>query len=396
MSESWITVPVGDIADIYDGPHATPAKTPAGPWFLSISSLQGGRLALHESSHVDEADFRKWSRRVTPHEGDVLFSYETRLGEAALMPPGIVACLGRRMGLLRPKNINPRFLLYAYLGPQFQAEIERRAVRGATVDRIPLNELARWPLRVPSRRIQDAIAEVLGALDDKIEANSKTQQLCNDLANIALERVLARGADRGELRSAPLGDVATVNARSVKPKNGGIRYLDISSVGDGRVDEPLAMPWSEAPGRARRAAADGDVIWSTVRPNRRSHCLLLDPPADLVVSTGFAVLTPRSVGSSFLFGVTDRPQFVEWLNSVAEGSAYPAVRAERFAEAPIPMPTVASLQEYEATTMPLRRYAARLVEESRCLSRLRDLLLPPLMVGELRLRDAEVLVGEAL
>ncbi|MHB1613835.1 MAG: restriction endonuclease subunit S domain-containing protein [Actinomycetes bacterium] len=108
-----------DLADVYDGPHATPNKTESGPWFLSISSLVNGRLVLAESAHLDEDDFQRWTRRVTPREGDVLFSYETRLGEAALMPAGVRGCLGRRMGLLRPKSINPRFLLYAYLGPQF-------------------------------------------------------------------------------------------------------------------------------------------------------------------------------------------------------------------------------------------------------------------------------------
>jgi type I restriction enzyme S subunit len=50
-----------------------------------------------------------------------------------------------------------------------------------------------------------------------------------------------------------------------------------------------------------------------VRPNRKSHCLLLDPPEDLVVSTGFAVLTPTAVGPSFLYGMTERPQFVDYL-----------------------------------------------------------------------------------
>lgn len=131
------------MVDVFDGPHATPTKTASGPWFLSISSLRGGRLVISESAHVSEEDFVRWTRRVAPEAGDVLFSYETRLGEAALMPEDLRACLGRRMGLLRPRRdvIDPRFLLYAYLGPQFQAEIQRRAIRGATVDRIPLNSV---------------------------------------------------------------------------------------------------------------------------------------------------------------------------------------------------------------------------------------------------------------
>ena len=99
---------IGAVAKVFDGPHATPKKTESGPWFLSISSLRNGRLVLEESAHLAEPDFEQWTRRVTPTTGDVLFSYETRLGEAALMPTGIRACLGRRMALMRPRGVGPR------------------------------------------------------------------------------------------------------------------------------------------------------------------------------------------------------------------------------------------------------------------------------------------------
>jgi type I restriction enzyme S subunit len=78
---------------VYDGPHATPKKTDRGPWFLSISSLKNGRLDLSESAHLAETDY-SGGRDSHPDGGDVLFSYETRLGDAAIMPEGIRACLG--------------------------------------------------------------------------------------------------------------------------------------------------------------------------------------------------------------------------------------------------------------------------------------------------------------
>src|SRR5664279_5170116 len=106
----------GDLGDLFDGPHATPQRTDVGPFFLNITSLVDGRLDLSQSDHVSEAEFAHWTRRVTPERDDLLFSYETRLGEAALMPGGIRACLGRRMALMRPNReiVNPRFLLYYY------------------------------------------------------------------------------------------------------------------------------------------------------------------------------------------------------------------------------------------------------------------------------------------
>ncbi|MCG7929952.1 MAG: restriction endonuclease subunit S [Candidatus Thiodiazotropha lotti] len=171
MAGDWTTI--GAIAEVFDGPHATPNKIDEGPWFLSISSLENGKLDLTKSARISEDQFKKWTKRVTPSFGDVLFSYETRLGEAALMPEGIRACLGRRMGLLRPnrEKVDPRYLLFAYLGPSFQQEIRTRTNYGATVERIALKELPDFPIRLPKLAEQKAIAHILGTLDDKIELN---------------------------------------------------------------------------------------------------------------------------------------------------------------------------------------------------------------------------------
>src|SRR5437870_3319205 len=118
----WTTVDIGSLAlGIFDGPHATPKKTEAGPVFLGIWNLSKGRLDLSATEHLSENDFHKWTRRVVPQSGDLVFSYETRLGEAALIPMGLKCCLGRRMGLIRPntERVDPRFLLYAFLSPDF-------------------------------------------------------------------------------------------------------------------------------------------------------------------------------------------------------------------------------------------------------------------------------------
>ena len=166
---------IDDIAEIFDGPHATPEKTNSGPYFLSISSLKKGRLDLSQSAFLSEIDFTRWTKRVTPQKGDILFSYETRLGEAALMPEGIRACLGRRMGILRPKKnkVIPEYLLYAYLSPKFQQTIISNTIRGATVDRISLNELPNFPIRIPSLIEQQNVSSILVALDSKIELNNR-------------------------------------------------------------------------------------------------------------------------------------------------------------------------------------------------------------------------------
>ncbi|EGR4209218.1 restriction endonuclease subunit S [Vibrio cholerae] len=173
MANQMLTI--GDIAEIFDGPHATPKKIENGPYFLSISSLEDGRLDLSKSAHVSEEQFVKWTKRVTPQKGDLLFSYETRLGEAALMPEGVRACLGRRMGLLRPKldKVIPEYLLYAYISPFFQQVIKANTIVGATVDRISLSEMKDFPIRIPNLSEQKAACLLLSTIDKKIELNNR-------------------------------------------------------------------------------------------------------------------------------------------------------------------------------------------------------------------------------
>jgi type I restriction enzyme S subunit len=115
--------------------------------------------------------------------------------------------------------------------------------------------------------------------------------------------------------------------------------------------------------------------------------LVIDPPSNLVVSTGFAVITPVAIGPSLLYGLTERAEFVEYLVANAGGSTYPAIRAERLADAPVSIPNHEDCISYEKATMPMRRLAAKLREESGALAHLRNTLLPELISGRIRVRD---------
>ncbi|MDH4082772.1 MAG: restriction endonuclease subunit S [Nitrospira sp.] len=166
-------VPIGDVAEVFDGPHATPKTVDAGPVFLGISALQDGKINLGETRHVTPQDFRQWTRRVKPQTDDVVFSYETRLGQAAIIPEGLECCLGRRMGLVRVnrKRVDPRFFVYQYISPPFRKFLDSKTVRGATVDRIALKEFPSFPVSLPSLAEQERRTRRL----DKLRA--ETQRL---------------------------------------------------------------------------------------------------------------------------------------------------------------------------------------------------------------------------
>ena len=171
--------------EFHDGPHATPPPADKGPIYLGIKNMtEAGSLDLSTIRHVSEADFPRWTKRVTPQADDLVFTYEATLHRYALIPKAFEGCLGRRVALVRPRRdvVDPKFLLFYMLGPEWRETVEDRVITGATVDRIPLVDFPTFPIRLPSLSIQRRIAGVLGAFDTLIEINERRIQLLEDLA----------------------------------------------------------------------------------------------------------------------------------------------------------------------------------------------------------------------
>lgn len=183
-SRVWPRVRIGEVAKVFDGPHSTPTKTKAGPVFLGISALNRGRLDLSNTEHLSEDEFVTWTRRVTPRPGDVVFSYETRIGEAAIIPDGLRCCLGRRMGLVRadPSKLDPHFFLYQYLSPAFQDFLTSRTIHGSTVDRIALKEFPDFEIDLPPLAVQRHVAQVMADMDAKGDINLRMNQTLEAMA----------------------------------------------------------------------------------------------------------------------------------------------------------------------------------------------------------------------
>jgi len=109
-----------------------------------------------------------------------------------------------------------------------------------------------------------------------------------------------------------------------------IKYVDISSVGEGIISDLEEIKVETAPSRARRIVRSNNTIISTVRPQNRSFYYFKDTPENIIASTGFAVLSPREdlINGRYLFYVISDKNFTSYLANHEKGSAYPAITTD--------------------------------------------------------------------
>lgn len=202
IPKGWETASISDVVEgVYDGPHATPPEATEGPIFLGIKNLTGSTLDLTDIRHIAEADWPRWTKRVTPRSGDMVFSYEATLGFFALIPPCVRCCLGRRLALIRPKEKDghPHFWFHQFISDDFQRYIIQHSIPGATVDRIPLINFPRYPVLNPPAKVKDAFEKQSALLWAQIHANDAQSRTLATLRDTLLPKLLS-----GELSVASL------------------------------------------------------------------------------------------------------------------------------------------------------------------------------------------------
>ena len=206
---------------------------------------------------------------------------------------------------------DPVFFRYFFNSPDGRKLVSSVA-RGAVQQNLTIPSLENLAVPLPPLDCQRSIARVLSAYDDLVENNRRRMLLLEESARLLYrewfvhlrfpghERTrVADGVPKGWQRRA-LKTLAHVNREALDGAfDGEIEYVDISSVSPGRIDGTTVFHIRDAPSRARRLVRHGDIIWSCVRPGRRSHAMIWRPQPNLVVSTGFAVISSVEVPASF-------------------------------------------------------------------------------------------------
>jgi type I restriction enzyme S subunit len=363
-------VRLGDVADMLSGFSFKSQHflddSEDGIYLVRGDNVQQGFIRWGDKAKKWRSDAYEDFSRYQLQKNDVILAMDRPIVGGGLklawikdqdLPSLLVQRVTRIRGIRETARTN--YLRYALSTPSFVAHIDR-ITTGANIPHISGKDIASFEFVLPQLGEQDRIVEFIAAYDDLIETNQLRISLLEESARLLYrEWFVDRRYPGHSLENdesglphgwviRPLAEVSIVNRASLstKDKPDEIQYVDIASVETGIVLGASKMFYVDAPGRARRLVQHGDVIWSCVRPNRRSYALLWEPDANLIVSTGFAVLTASGVPFSYLYLATTSDEFVAYLTNRATGAAYPAVSGKDFEEAPLLCPSSEVLQSF--------------------------------------------------
>lgn len=341
---------------------------------------------------------------VKVEENDVLLNITgDSVARSCLAPKAILpARVNQHVSIIRPKTniLNPHYLLYwLIINKQYLLAL---ASTGATRNALTRAMIKGLTLELPSLDIQCRIASVLSIYSTLIENNTKRISLLEKMAENLYKEWFVRfrfpGYEKVEMESGlPKGwryfrieDLCDVNKRTINvtkaPKE--ILYLDTGSITCGRISELESIPFVDAPSRARRLVKHNSIVYSTVRPNLQHYGILKDPPSNMVVSTGFAVLDCKYDIANIVYLALAHPSVYKYCSLIADCAVatYPSIKPKEIGRISIALPPMEVAVKWNDKLECLYRNVQNLQHQNTLLARQRDLLLPRLMSGKLEVK----------
>ena len=434
MAGEWTRINLGTVCTKI-GSGATPrggseVYLERGPYALIRSQnvhndgFRRDGLAYISEQHAAELD------NVEVLENDVLLNITgDSVARACQVDKRVLpARVNQHVAIIRPdpNQLDPRFLRYVLVSPEMQSELHSWAGSGGTRNALTKRMIESLDILVPKDiKEQRAIGHILGTLDDKIELNRRMSETLESMARALFKswfvdfdpvRAKAEGRDPGlpkplanlfparlvdsELGEIPegwgcgtFGDVVEPLRETVNPLESPdvvFRHFSIPAYDEGQWPIQEA---GESIKSLKSRVPPGAVLLSKLNPEIERVWLVDVQPEDRAIcSTEFLVLVPRPPhGRTFAYCLARSPSFRRELVNLVTGTSKSHQRAQatailalRVVRPPDPL-----LIEFERAAEPILARTVECRRESRTLVALRDTLLPKLISGELRVRDAE-------
>ena len=336
-------------------------------------------------------------------------------------PPSVFASYLVRLQV-RP-DFDSRFISYYLKSREFWDFI--RGVLGdkSAQPNASASTMTAAPLSAPKGKAeQRAIAHILGTLDDKIELNRRMNETLEAMARALFKDWFVDfGPTRAKIEGrdpylAPemwdlfpdkldedgkpegwefgcLADIADSPSRGVRPSEVsedtpyiGLEHMPRHSV--------ALTEWGEAGTVTsnKNVFKRGEFLFGKLRPYFHKVGVA---PIDGICSTDIVVIAPRSPHwSALTLACISTDDFVNYTNTTSTGTKMPRTSWKTIGQYELCFSTVRVAQAFEGTIGLLTTRIVSNIHECKALSQSRDLLLPKLMSGEIRVGDADKVVQE--
>ena len=408
---------------LIDCVHATPAAVENGYPYIGIPQMKDGRLDFDDARKISDADFIKWTVKARPQMHDIVLSRRTNPGVIAPVRDDTSFALGQNLVLLRAsgERVSPGFLRWLASSPLWWDQISKFINVGAVFDSLRCADVPNFELPVPPIADQEAISGLLSALDDKIELNRRmnetleaqaralfrdwfvdfgpvkakmaggTPYLAPDLWSIFPNRFDEEGAPKGWKRST-IGSSFNLTMGQSPP---GDTYNDDGEglpFFQGRTDFGFRYPENRKYCDAPKRVAEAEDTLVSVRAPVGDINLAWEKSC---VGRGVAALRHKSGSLSFTYysAAALRSKLEIYQHT---GTVFGAINKKQFEALETVEPDAAVLKAFDELAGPIDQKVRTNETECRTLTRTRDLLLPKLMSGEIRVREAERQIEEAL
>ena len=404
MTSSWTVVPLGELVEaargisygvVQPGQHAA-----NGVPLVRVTDIREGRIATADPLRI-APDIEAKYQRSRLRGGEILLTLVGTVGQTAIVPPDLAGWNTARAVAVVPLRdpAEARWVRFALSAPQTREFIDGRL--NTTVQAtLNLRDVALLPIPFPDGRIRRGIVEILGALDDKIELNRRTNETLE-----AMARALFDEASSYDAIEAPLPDLVDfqegpgILARDFR--SSGVPLIRLAGLSDSATTvlagcdflDPAMVPqrWSHFSLRL------GDVLLSTSASLGRIATVGPDA-VGAIPYTGIIRMRPKNdqVSASLIPCVLRSRQFQQQVEAMGVGSVIRHFGPSHLKHMTVRVPVASAQRALD----PLVTAGSRRIEvnraESRSLTALRDALLPKLLSGELRVPEAERIVGKAV
>lgn len=394
---SWKEIRLRDICDSVDyGLTASAASDPVGPRFLRITDIVGGSFSWQNVPFVEATAEQASKYRLLP--GDIVIARTgATTGHSRWIdnpPEAVFASYLVRLKI--SSDVDSRFVGYLLKSDQFMDYV--RAVTGdkSAQPNASASTLTNAVLTIPKEKIlQQGISAVLGALDDKIAVSERIAATTRGLGLALFTQALL---DEDPLET-PVASIASTLTRGVTPKYSespdDLIVLNQKCIRGGRVNlEPSRLTLPEKVKAPKLLQLNDVLVNSTgVGTLGRVARWTLDVAATVdshitIVRFDNSKVDPVCAGFAML-------QAQPEIEALGEGSTgQTELSRSQLGSLEIILPSPVRQRELRKKLDSLEEQADHAIAESAALAKLRDTLLPQLMSGRLRVRDAEKIVED--